>query len=817
MNRIKIVATDIKSTMSENLSFTKVVLYGGGSIVLYAIFFVVFLLLLDWLNIVTTTASLRSDFSVIRSIAQAGVQFNDIVGVKCIDYFKDILVMVAGVLGVILGLLFTTTISIIATKYSNISTAISSLVLEQYVMNRYFKLLAIMTVASIIFLFVIITGYSPTFISVLIYTLATVFSVAAFIRFGQFSISYFDASRIVSDLISHNVKAMNRLIDNNMRIINNEEYFKSIVQKSNNNIDKIAVIVKESKTSQMSNTSFDEVSERLNDFAISYSRIKYLIPSLDGWHPKLYKHRRWSEISSNDEFYNAYKCNGLSLPHDKLSDYLSVEKRVVDTQFSILEQMPLTEKCLFQIQELGKYLQILAFQCDIELFRYFFDKLECMIKFRFKEIGSNTETHQLSGLYIGLQIEYMIGAYHNIKSLINTERLQKLAHSIHDNVCTECSLPYFVRVWQDNYVKTLRNERKIEGCVKTPLFFTEYKLSSIINERLKEYAIKIADEVYERHNKFNRYLKSVNRDTEAILSCYSALNIYVKVNVLIEQFRSVLNDINSLNYKDSKEYEFDSVLEIKNNNDKFRAQLLDELWDNGIKSIEINDCNLHDIIGDIYHTLNEDITNLAFNDRDKFAFLLRKYSLYTISYMQRVRTELKDASVEYLATKLYPLIVDLFEINSIAIILFRLHEDKELEKSFWSFWDDLFTEQIEAAIFLCTSSIAMYEYSSKVYSIYSHISIQRQQLLTDYILKSDEIEHKHERNSWVHETSYTLKRGDDIYLDPLINNIRDVFGLAKLSDVFIEYYLRTNILLKSNPPKLTQYGQRLKFERENDL
>ncbi len=817
MNRIKIAATDIKNTISESFGFANVLLYSARSIVLYAILFIGFLLLLDRLNVIITTASLVSKWDIVRWIAEIGVDINDVIGVKCVDYFRDILVMVAGVLGVILGLLFTTTISIIATKYSNISTTISSLVLEQYIMNRYFKLLAIMTVASILFLFILVTGYTPTFISVSIYTLATIFSVAAFITFGQFSISYFDASRIVSDLISHNVKAMNRLIANNMRITNNEKYFKSIIRQSNSNIDKIALIIKESKSPQMSNTSFGDVSESLNDFAISYSRIKYLIPSVDGWHPKQYKHRRWSEISGNDEFYNVYKCNGLSLPHNEVADYLSVEKKVIDAQFSILEQMPLNKEYLIQIQDLGKYLQVLAYQCDIELFQYFFDKMEIMIKSRLEESISNTETHQLAGLYIGLQVEYLIGAYNNVGSLITAERLQKLAYTIHHNgTNTELSFPYFVREWQDNYTKMLCKEIEIEGCVKTPLFFTEYKLSAIINDRLQEYTSRIIDEVYRRYNSFSRYLKTTDKDTEALLVCYSALNINVKIGVLIELFGATLMDLNSLNYKDNKEYKLEATQEKEENNQCFRAALLDELWNNGIKAMRMNDLDFHDIAGDIYHTLNNDITNLAFNDRSKFTLRLHKYLLYTIYYMQRVRSEHKGTSVLYFASRLYPLIIDLFEINSIAIILFRLHDDNELEKSFWSFWDDLFSEQAEAAFFLCTSSIATYEYTkASLCSTYSSLSIKRKQSILDYISKSGKVEQQHDKNSWFLSAKYVLTKGSDLYLDPIVSSIRDnVLGFTELPEVFIEYYLRTNILLKDNMPKLTQYGQRLEFERD---
>lgn len=817
MNRIKIAAIDIKNTISESFGFANVLLYSARSNVLYAILFIGVLLLLDWMNIVITPASLVSRWGIVRWIAELGVDINNVIGVKCVDYFRDILVMVAGVLGVILGLLFTTTISIIATKYSNISTAISSQVLEQYIMNKYFKLLARTTISSILFLFILVTGYTPTVLSVFIYTAVSVFSVAAFITFGQFSISYFDASRIVSDLISHNVKAMNRLIANNMRIANNEKYFKSIIRQSNSNIDKIALIIKESKSPQMSNTSFDDVSESLNDFAISYSKIKYLIPSVDGWHPKQYKHKRWSEISGNDEFYNVYKCNGLSLPHSEVADYLSVEKKVIDAQFSILDQMPLNKEYLIQIQNLGKYLQVLAYQCDIDLFQYFFDKLEIMIKSRLEESISNTETHQLVGLYIGLQVEYLIGAYNNVRSFITVERIKKLAYTIHhNNTNAELSFPYFVREWQDSYTKMLCKEIEIESCVKTPLFFTEYKLSAVINGRLQEYASRIIDEVYRRYNSFSGYLKTIDKDTEALLVCYSALNINVKVGVLIELFGTTLMDLNSLNYKDNKGYGLEAAQEKEENNQHFRATLLDELWDNGIKSMNMNDFDLHDIAGDIYHTLNNDITNLAFNDRSKFTLRLHKYVLYTIYYMQRVRSEHKGTSELYLASRLYPLIIDLFEINSIAIILFRLHDDNELEKSFWSFWNDLFTEQAEAASFLCTSSFAIYEYiNASLCSIDSSLSIQRKRLILDYISKSGKVEQQYDKNSWCLSSKYVLTKGSDLYIDPIVSSIRNnVLGFTELPEVFVEYYLRTNILLKDNMPKLTQYGQRFDFERD---
>jgi hypothetical protein len=169
---------------------------------LISILFIGFLLGLDYGARQITSYLCSSTDNTLNFCADFLYKVNDLIGVKFLDYFKDVIVIVAGVLGVILGLFFTTFLNIITSKYSNINSTIISQLLEQKVINRYFKLLAILVSSSIIFQFLLVIGYNPTFISAFLFSLIVIVTLLAFIFFGRYSLIYFNAGNLVFDLIN---------------------------------------------------------------------------------------------------------------------------------------------------------------------------------------------------------------------------------------------------------------------------------------------------------------------------------------------------------------------------------------------------------------------------------------------------------------------------------------------------------------------------------------------------------------------------------------------------------------------------------------
>ena len=169
MKKLKLSYYDKKISTLENIGFLKRLFSSSKQGLLISILFIGFLLGLDYGATQITSYLCSSTDNTLNFCADFLYKVNDLIGVKFLDYFKDVIVIVAGVLGVILGLFFTTFLNIITSKYSNINSTIISQLLEEKVINRYFKLLAILVSSSIIFQFLLVIGYNPTFISAFLF------------------------------------------------------------------------------------------------------------------------------------------------------------------------------------------------------------------------------------------------------------------------------------------------------------------------------------------------------------------------------------------------------------------------------------------------------------------------------------------------------------------------------------------------------------------------------------------------------------------------------------------------------------------------
>lgn len=382
---------------------------------LISILFIGFLLSLDYGARKITIYLCFSANNTLNSCADFFYKVNDFIGVKFLDYFKDVIVIVAGVLGVILGLFFTTFLNIITSKYSNINSTIISQLLEQKVINRYFKLLAILVSSSIIFQFLLVIGYYPTFLSAFLFSLIVIVTLLAFIFFGRYSLIYFNAGNLVFDLISSCNQILNRVYENKKYFYTNQkgkETLPSIIR----NIEKIKIIVEESTKPQLSNTALDSISDELLSFAIRYNSFKHTFPSDKDWHPKAQKHKRWDEASSSE--FEMFSRIGSSLFPETVDDFLYIEKQIINTQFFIFRNIVNPNGKVQLIYNQFKYLQTVSFQCEVELFETFFDQLESYVKdnLKIKDNKENEENLQLISLYANLLIQYLVGLNCNIRS-----------------------------------------------------------------------------------------------------------------------------------------------------------------------------------------------------------------------------------------------------------------------------------------------------------------------------------------------------------------------------------------------------------------
>lgn len=827
MKRLKVKYYDRKIEFQENIRFLKRLFRSSRQGLLISILFIGFLISLDIFAKIIINYFYLSPNNAINKIAILIYRINDLIGVKFLDYFKDVIVIVAGVLGVILGLFFTTFLNIITSKYSNINSTIISQLLEQRIINHYFKLLAILVSSSIIFQFLLVVGYHPTFISAFLFSLIVIITLLAFLFFGRYSLIYFNAGNLVFDLIDSSNKTLNRVYKNKKYFhtdSNGEHTLFQIIGY----IDKIKIIVEESSKPQFSNTALDSISNELLGFAIRYNSFKHTFPSSENWHPKTRKFKRWDEASTTE--HELYGSIGSSLYPETVDDFLYIEMQIINTQFFIFRNL-LIDKKVQVIYKQYQYLQIVSFQCENELFISFFDQLEKFVKENLfeeedkKDIEANI---QLISLYSNLIIQYLVGFNQNVQRSVSESQLKKLAKAIHYFGDTDLIIqfPYKIRIWADKYQSKLKNEEFNESRIITPLFYTEFELAREFQLILKSYFEKLSSNIHVRIITFSEYLKSRNLNIESLEFLSESLESLKKIEFFSGILKTIIEkDLNALNLKKETNFNFTERDDIVLKNQLCRKAVISKIWEVGYYSYNVKNKDLPDLFGNFYQLICQDILDKSFEDQANYLTLyLPKYYTYNLLYIENLRHKVDSEKLEYSSSKLFPIIVDLFEISAIAIIMFKLFDDKNLEDSFHKYWNTKFDNEGEEERFW-SLIMSIYNYFNQpIFALSTPSYIRednRKNRLEEFLKDCDLVEFVEESNSgeFPSQVSYYKTNCEDVYIKQIVRNLTNDgfgFGHEELADVFIEYYLRTRISLQNLNIKETRYGSELRRIMERD-
>jgi len=826
MGNLKFTYYNKKTTLSENIGFLRVLLNTSKSGLLISVLFIGVLVGLDFGIRHLTIFFCNSSYNILNKIADVLYKINDTIGIKFLDYFKDVIVMVAGVLGVILGLFFTTYMNIITTKYSNFNGVVIKQLLEHKLINRYLKFLAILVSSAIIFQFLFVLGYNPTFVSAFLFTISVIVALLSFIFLGRYSITYFNAGNLVSDLKDDCLKTYHRYY-NNRKYFNKSKNGKQTLTRIIRNIDKIKLIIEESVKLQLNNTDLQRSSKDLLDFTIYFNSIKQNFPSNKDWFPKIQKYKSWYNASSTE--YEMFERTGAASFPETINDFLSVEKKLIDTQFYIFQNINNTNDKIQSAYSQYKYLQDLSLQCEVELFENFFNKLEQFVKDNLQKADTkeNKDNLQLVSLYANLLVQYLVGFNQNLECIITALKLKKLAKVVHNQGDTNkmMSFPYAIRIWIDKYQEKLQNEKFYEGGIKTPLFYTEYELAFQFQLLLQSSFEKIADSMYKKILSFSDYLKTNNFGLEALEFLMESLDVFRKIEFfsgILEN--TIVNEIDKLNLKTGGRFVFSERKELLARNKINNKKVINKIWQLGLSSYTIKDTDLPDIYGNFYHIICKDILDKAFENKgNELIKYLPKFYTYNLLYINNMKQKIDPKQLNYTASKLFPVIVDLFEMSAIAIIMFKAFKNETLEKSFFDTWNNILFKEIEKEQSFWEAVFPVYDYFSQpLFSLStpSYVKEQeRQRRLETFLKQSDFVKLETIKDSPFPEQHYTTDV-DDLYIKAIVETLCPYnyihLKFVDLSEVFIEYFLRQRIASKDLRIKETRYGKNIRRNLERD-
>jgi hypothetical protein len=641
MKNLKLTYYNKKIILSENIGFLRGMLNTSKSGLLISVVYIGFLVGLDSVARQSAIVFCNSTNIFLIQIADILYKINEVIGIKFLDYFKDVIVIVAGVLGVILGLFFTTFMSIITTKYSNFNGIIINQLLEHKLINRYLKFLAILVSSAIIFQFFLILGYKPTFVSAFIFTVSVIVGLLAFVFLGRYSITYFNAGNLVSDLKEDCEKTYHKYYFNKKYYKNNIEG-KQILLRIMRNINKIELITQESVKLQLNNTDLQGNSDNLLELGIYFNSIKHTFPSNKEWFPKIQKYKSWDETSSTE--YEMFIRTGATPFPQNIDDYLSVEKKLIDSQFFIFKSLKTTDEKIQSAYNQHKYLQVVSFQCEVDLFEIYFNLLEQFIKDNLQktDLKENRDNLQFISLYATLFVQYLVGFNFNLEKIITESRLRELAKSIHNNDDTDkiMHFPFSIRLWIDKYQEKLENEIFYEGKITTPLFYTEYELAYQFQFLFKSSFEKIADSMHKKIKSLSNYLKENKFELEALEFLNETLDVYRKIDYfsgIVEN--KIVNIIDALNSGSEDKFTFLEREKLLERNTICNKQAINQIWELGLFSFNIQDKELPDIYGNVYQLICKDILDKAFENKgNELIEYLPKFYTYNLFYIEVILT-----------------------------------------------------------------------------------------------------------------------------------------------------------------------------------
>ncbi|MDR3704713.1 MAG: hypothetical protein P4L28_02250 [Paludibacteraceae bacterium] len=595
---IKLNLYNLNEKKKDNISFYKMLIKNSLKGFLTSFFFIIFLLLIDSGARHITLLLCESKSNTLNSIAAIIHLINNTIGFKVLDFFKDEIVIVAGVLGVLLGLFYTVIISVLSSKYRNVDTTISELFLQQKIIKRYLKYLSFLVSTAILFQFVLILGYQPTLLSASIFTILTVFAILSFIYFGSYSLRYFDASNLIIDALDVSIRELFKTHKFNSKTKSSP---KSILLNVKRNLNKIEIIIDDSLSHGAPENDIFRYSDNLKVFAQIFNKNKHLIPSNQGQHLQQRIFRRWDKATEMD--YRALEIVGMPIISENIDDHCALEKSIIDIQFKLINNELENHKKVDLLANQQEYLQVLAFQCSKSLYEYFFGKLYITLRQKIEQSQKESEIYkiELSSVYTNLVIQYFVGFNYNISKIITVDSLKKLASNINifKSINKGMPFPYELRVWIDAYQEALSNEKYLEGKFITPLFYTEYKLAQKMAQILKSHIIDISNFTIETTEKFIKYLIENKLYLEATIICLQSLEINQKINSFSKTVDKINDNLNLMSLAQEKKFEFLEINEITRKNNLFKVIILDNLWVAGLSAYKVNDVSLPDVFGNV--------------------------------------------------------------------------------------------------------------------------------------------------------------------------------------------------------------------------
>ncbi len=252
---------------------------------------------------------------------------------------------------------------------------------------------------------------------------------------------------------------------------------------------------------------------------------------------------------------------------------------------------------------------------------------------------------------------------------------------------------------------------------------------------------------------------------------------------------------------------------------QFQRESIDLVWKLGITAYNQTQVtsDVPDLFGKFYYIITNDIFEILLKQPVDINLITAKIVDYIrINYLFfAVVWERNRGANEYaFSSSLLPIVVDLLDILSTAIVVSKAHNKPEILDSILEYYNKTKLNN-EQEIELWRLPMLVLKMSESGIGLFSNRSYDsehlRETLLSEYLIENGIITKSIEKADF--RKSYReiyISSNDDFYMKVLASFFdRDRIEFMKIREIFIEFYLRSRIALLPLNIEETNYGQRL--------
>lgn len=622
------------------------------------------------------------------------------------DAYVAILTTIAGVVGVFLGLYFTAVSTVMSNAYSSVPGDVRELILRDRLGNKYVKLLAFLTVLSVILLAFSAMEIAPLHLVIFVLPVLSCLAIFAFVSLGARMFFLSDPTLFFETLSTELMKWISCATARGYQWQNTsfQAHYRKQALKVATTLTTLAKI--SSKKPELQGESHSRLIRKMLDLTSKYYTRKHLISSNSGWYGKKMRYKQWY-LSGSTELEMATQTETPLVPNE-IPDTTWLEDFLLDAIFKTFEANIKAGdfQALYpKVIDLQGFFDGFGSNWLVDDGKKWHARLSKNILDRLtngkslgddvQEIHSIATTELLASLPLSIEIGF--------SRAVNDLNVDELRDKLLRTKWREEESPYAFSL-PPSTIKELEKIR--DGAIFEKQAHASHKTQNWYVAELALHDLDIA--LYNQWQSLMELIETWYKETGKALSdakkYKQSATIYTRA---IEQAWKLDNHIERLrevseallkDHKTQAEWDWNKehkrVAKFRDMAIKGQADLIPHLW-----SMSEPNHDMPDFFGSAVHRTGEACYEALFaGDSNKFKSLFRPYFLGVLGIFQSLIPQVSNWETSSALTWMSEPILDLYSISGYAYIFAEYHDKPEIWNECREAWDAILTrtpEQLE--------------------------------------------------------------------------------------------------------------------------